>query len=77
MKGITGMHNDESEALLGFLQSRLDNPNVQCRWRWKTNDVAMWDERCTNHRATADHYPSHRLIRRCLAGQDVPIGIRP
>jgi taurine dioxygenase len=77
MKGITGMQNDESEALLGFLQSRLDNPNVQCRWRWKTNDVAMWDERCTNHRATADHYPSHRLIRRCLAGQDVPIGIRP
>jgi hypothetical protein len=36
--------------------------------------VAMWDERCTNHRGLSDHYPAHRLIRRCLVGEGVPTG---
>jgi taurine dioxygenase len=75
MRGITGMHPDESNALLGFLRSRLDDPNVQCRWHWQQFDLAMWDERCTNHRAVSDHYPSRRLIRRCLVGEGVPTGL--
>jgi taurine dioxygenase len=75
MNGIAGMQADESAALLALLQSRLDDPNLQCRWRWRQHDVAMWDERCTNHRAVSDHYPSHRLVRRCLVGHGVPIGV--
>jgi len=75
MRGIVGMTPDESTAILAFLQSRLDDPNVQCRWRWREHDVAMWDERCTNHRAMADHYPHYRMIRRCLAGSGVPIAV--
>ena len=35
-------------------------------------NVAMWDERCTNHRALGDHYPAHRLVRRCTVGAGVP-----
>lgn len=75
MNGIAGMHPDESELLLRFLQSKLDDPNAQCRWHWRTGDLAVWDERCTNHRALSDHHPAHRLVRRCLAGQGVPVGI--
>ncbi len=74
MRGIAGMTDGESRALLTFLQSRLEDPNLQCRWRWAQYDVAVWDERCTNHRAVSDHYPNHRLTRRCLAGEGVPIG---
>jgi taurine dioxygenase len=74
MLGIAGMHPTESRALLGFLLGRLDDPNVQVRWHWEQHDVAMWDERCTNHRAVADHYPSYRRIRRCLVGGGVPVG---
>jgi taurine dioxygenase len=74
MRGISGMHQAESDALLGYLRSLLDDPNVQCRWRWERHDLAMWDERCTNHRALSDHYPRHRRIRRCLVGSDVPVG---
>ena len=62
----------ESGALLDFLLSRLENPNVFCRWHWQTHDLAMWDERCTNHRAVSDHYPSYRKIRRCLIGAGTP-----
>jgi taurine dioxygenase len=75
MRGIAGMHPDESDVLLGFLSTKLDDPNVQCRWRWRRHDVVMWDERCTNHRALSDHYPNHRLIRRCLAGQGTPLRV--
>jgi taurine dioxygenase len=75
LRGIVGMHADESDALLGILAARLDDPNLQCRWRWRLHDVAMWDERCTNHRATSDHHPSHRLVRRCLVGSGRPVGI--
>jgi len=76
MKGVAGMHPHESAALLGYLTSILDDPNLSCRWRWATHDLAIWDERCTNHRALADHYPSYRKVRRCLAGEGVPVGPR-
>ena len=75
MRGIAGMRPDESDALLDYLRSLLDDPNLQCRWRWQDNDVAVWDERCTNHRAVSDHYPQYRKVRRCLAGRGAPIGV--
>jgi taurine dioxygenase len=75
MRGIAGMTEAESDALLGYLLARLDDPNVQVRWRWEQHDLAMWDERCTNHRAVGDHYPSYRNIRRCLVGGDTPAGV--
>jgi taurine dioxygenase len=74
MRGIAGMRRDESDAVLGFLRSLLDDPNLQCRWRWEDHDVAMWDERCTNHRAVSDHYPHYRRVRRCLVGRGSPVG---
>jgi taurine dioxygenase len=76
MTGIQGMHPGEAAALLELLQARLHDPNIQCRWRWQQYDVDMWDERCTNHRGLSDHYPAHRLIRRCLVGEGVPTGPR-
>ena len=75
MRGIAGMHPDESDALLGFLQSKLHDPNLQVRWRWRQHDVAMWDERCTNHRGLSDHYPQRRVVRRCVVGAGVPVGM--
>jgi taurine dioxygenase len=76
MRGIAGMHPDESDALLDLLQSKLHDPKAQVRWRWRQHDVAMWDERCTNHRALADHFPQHRRVRRVVVGEGVPVGAR-
>jgi taurine dioxygenase len=76
MRGIAGMEPAESEMLLGFLRSRLDDPNLQVRWRWARHDVAVWDERCTNHRGLSGHHPARRVVRRCLAGRGVPLGLR-
>jgi len=73
--GIDGMYPDESDALLAVLNRRLSDPNVQCRWRWHDHDFAMWDERCTNHRAVADHHPGYRLVRRATVGASVAVGV--
>jgi taurine dioxygenase len=65
MQEIVGMHPAESATFLGLLQSRLDDPNLHVRWHWREGDLAIWDERCTNHRALSDHYPRSRVMRRC------------
>jgi taurine dioxygenase len=65
MDQIVGMHRDESDALLGYLNHHIENPNFCVRWRWHEHDLAMWDEASTNHRALSDHFPRHRVMRRC------------
>jgi len=65
MESIVDMHPAESDWLLAWLSSRVDDPNLQIRWRWREGDVAIWDECSTNHRALSDHYPQHRRMRRC------------
>lgn len=65
MDSIVGMHPDESAWLLGWLNERVDDPNLQVRWSWSEGDVAIWDEYSTLHRALSDHYPQHRKMRRC------------
>jgi taurine dioxygenase len=72
--GIVGLRPAESDALLTLLQAGVHDPNVQVRWRWQQHDVVVWDERCTNHRAVADHWPEHRLVRRCTVGGNTPVG---
>ena len=72
MDHIVGMHRDESDALLGYLNTLIENPNVQIRWHWRPYDLAVWDEASTNHRALSDHYPQHRMMRRCTVDGDRP-----
>lgn len=70
MDSIVGMTPEESEWLLEWLQSRVDDPNLQLRWSWRAGDVAIWDERSVVHRALSDHYPQHRKMRRCIINRN-------
>ena len=72
MDQVVGMHRDESDALLTFLARHVENPNFCVRWRWSAGDVAVWDEASTNHRALSDHYPAHRVMRRCTVDGSRP-----
>jgi taurine dioxygenase len=74
IEGITGMSGDESDVLLRLLRATVNDPNLQCRWHWREHDLVIWDERCTNHRATSDHYPARRVVRRCTVGASRPLG---
>ena len=67
-----GCAKPESDNLLGFLRQHIENAALQCRWRWSPGDLAIWDERSTNHRSAADHFPQERSIRRVEVSGDRP-----
>ncbi|MDJ0041558.1 taurine dioxygenase [Pantoea allii] len=61
---IMDIRQKESEALLSFLFAHVTKPEFQVRWRWQPNDLAIWDNRVTQHYANADYYPTRRVMQR-------------
>jgi hypothetical protein len=61
---IVDVTEKESEALLGFLFAHITKPEFQVRWRWQENDLAIWDNRVTQHYANADYLPQRRIMQR-------------
>ncbi|MDN8613638.1 TauD/TfdA dioxygenase family protein [Variovorax ginsengisoli] len=53
-----------SAQLLQYLISQAAIPEYQVRWRWRPNDVAIWDNRATQHYAVMDYPPCHRKMER-------------
>jgi taurine dioxygenase len=72
MRRIEELTDAESDTVLGFLRHHIDDPAFQCRWRWTPGDLAIWDERSTNHRNAADYYPEERRVRRIEIAGDRP-----
>lgn len=47
-KRIIGIPKAESDAVLAFLYAQIaENYDFQVRYKWETNDVAIWDNRVT------------------------------
>ena len=67
------MSEAESAPILKYLNDLAVNPSFTCRVRWQPGTLTMWDNRCTQHCATAD-YQGHRreMLRTTVAG-DTPI----
>ena len=58
--------------LLAYLIGRAAIPEYQVRWRWQPNDVAIWDNRSTQHYAVADYAPTVRRMERAGIVGDRP-----
>ena len=69
---IQGMRRRESETLLGFLYELTGTPEFTCRLHWEKNTIAIWDNRCTQHRAVADNPKAHRRMERVTIEGDRP-----
>ena len=61
-----------ASQLLQYLISQASIPEYQLRWRWQANDVAIWDNRCTQHYAVMDYAPCHRKMNRATIVGDRP-----
>jgi taurine dioxygenase len=61
---IVELKPQESDNLLQFLFQHSYQPEFQCRFSWENDSVAMWDNRCTQHRGINDFYPAFRLMHR-------------
>jgi taurine dioxygenase len=69
---IVGLSERENEVLLPFLFDHVRDPLFQCRFRWRAGDVAMWDNRATQHYGVPD-YDGRRVMHRIvLAGTTPP-----
>ena len=71
-KEIVGMKPEESRALLRFLTEHVARPEFTCRFRWRPNSVAMWDNRCTQHAVIPDNLDGHRRMERITIMGDAP-----
>ena len=71
-KSIVGMHAAESRALLDFLFRHIENPDFQVRFRWRKDSIAMWDNRCTQHRVVQDNVPAYRRMERITLIGEAP-----
>ena len=69
---IVELSASESDAVLRQLFAHLARPEFTVRWRWKLGDVAFWDNRLTQHYATADYLPARRVMHRATILGDVP-----
>ncbi|MBD8707490.1 taurine dioxygenase [Pseudomonas sp. CFBP 13711] len=69
---INELEAGESEAILKLLFAHGTRPEFTLRWRWQANDVAMWDNRVTQHYAVDDYRPQRRVMHRATILGDAP-----
>jgi taurine dioxygenase len=62
----------ESDALLRFLFDHVAQPQFTCRFRWREDSIAMWDNRCTQHRVVSDNLADRRHMERITIVGDTP-----
>lgn len=71
-KRILDMEPAESSSLLNELCARAAIPEYQCRFRWRKNAIAFWDNRATQHYAVSDYWPERRHMHRISIAGDRP-----
>ena len=69
---ILELSKQESDALLAMLRVHTAKPEFTVRWRWRQHDIAFWDNRLTQHYATADYMPHRRVMHRATILGDKP-----
>ena len=75
VKKFVGLNSSESVALFKILQDRVTKLENTVRWTWEAGDVAMWDNRATQHYAVADFDTQPREMRRITVAGDVPVSV--
>lgn len=69
---VPGLKDHEGRAILEFLFDHVARPEFTCRWHWQPGDVAIWDNRCTQHTVVADNLTAPRRMERVTIMGDVP-----
>lgn len=60
------------QDLLQRSVTRLENT---VRWDWQPGDLAIWDNRATQHYAVADYGDHERRMRRVTVAGEVPVSV--
>lgn len=75
IKQFVGLGVAESTALLTLLQNRVTKLENTVRWNWEPGDLAVWDNRATQHYAVADYDDQYRRLSRVTLAGDIPVDV--
>jgi len=74
---INGVTKDESDLLLSYLFNLVtQNHDAQVRFKWRKNDLAIWDNRSNLHCATYDYEAARAGDRVCSIGEAPYLDVR-
>ncbi|MDP9870022.1 MULTISPECIES: TauD/TfdA dioxygenase family protein [Streptosporangium] len=74
-KRVVGLPTDISAAVIRLIQEQVTQVENTVRWRWSPGDVAIWDNRATQHRVVHDFDGRPRRLHRVTVAGDVPVGV--
>lgn len=69
---LHGFKDAEARPIIDFLRVHAVEPEFTCRFRWEVGSLAIWDNRCTQHRALNDYPGKRRRMHRITIAGDVP-----
>jgi alpha-ketoglutarate-dependent sulfate ester dioxygenase len=72
---VAGLGPVASRDVLRVLQEHSVRPEHTVRWSWQPGDLAIWDNRATQHYAVADYGDARRRAERLTVAGQVPVGI--
>lgn len=72
---INDLPEEEGKELLDYLTQHAIKEEFHLRWQWQEGDVAIWDNRCTQHKALFDYGDAHRIMHRATVNGDEPYGM--
>jgi alpha-ketoglutarate-dependent sulfate ester dioxygenase len=75
IRSFSGLSIADSADLYALLQRHVTRLENTVRWSWRDGDVAIWDNRATQHYAVADYDDLPRLMHRVTIAGPVPVGI--
>jgi alpha-ketoglutarate-dependent sulfate ester dioxygenase len=74
-KNFVGLNPSSSQHLFEVFQGYITRLENIVRWRWQAGDVAIWDNRATQHYAVNDYGDARRIVRRVTLAGDVPVAV--
>lgn len=75
VKHFVGLGQSESAALFQLLQNRITKLENTIRWSWELGDIAVWDNRATQHYAVSDYDDQFRRLSRVTLAGDIPVDV--
>ncbi|GAB2993670.1 TauD/TfdA dioxygenase family protein [Mycobacterium bourgelatii] len=75
VKSFLEVNVAESQALFRIFQDRITRLENTIRWNWELGDVAVWDNRSTQHYAVSDFGDQPRRMHRITLAGDIPVNV--
>jgi alpha-ketoglutarate-dependent taurine dioxygenase len=72
---VVGYPNELSRTIIRTLQEAVTRPENTVRWHWRAGDLAIWDNRSTQHCAVVDYGDAYRRCERVTIAGETPVGV--